>query len=184
MLIGIAGAAGSGKDTVADFLVQHHAFCKLSWAGPLKAGLAAMGMAEPADRADKEKPVPGFDFTWREAAQKLGTEWGRALDPNIWIKMAARKLDQHPNNYWVISDVRFSNEADMIRERGGFIIFVNRPGAELAKLGASESQHASEKGVMVHPDRDVIIINDGTMEDLYLKVEDEYLSRLAFGAIK
>ena len=74
MLVGIAGAAGSGKDTVGDWFVKRFDFQKLAIASTLKAGLAAMGLPEPASRELKEVNIPGFDFSWRHAAQKLGTE--------------------------------------------------------------------------------------------------------------
>ena len=69
MIFGISGPAGSGKDTLAIWLTEHYSFKKLAFADGLKAGLAAMGFPEPANRADKENFSPGFDFTWREAAQ-------------------------------------------------------------------------------------------------------------------
>jgi hypothetical protein len=143
MIIGFTGPAGSGKDTAADHLVTRHDFTKVSWATPLKAALAAMGFPEPADRALKEVPIPGFNFSWRQAAQALGTEWGRALDPDIWVKIVGEQLRASPERLWVISDVRFENEAAMIRSLGGVVIHLH---GRRADLGGAEA-HASEKGV-------------------------------------
>ncbi len=163
MIIGFTGPAGSGKDTCADYLVAHHAFRKLSWASPLKAGLAAMGFPEPANRDDKERVIPGFDFTWREAAQKLGTEWGRALDPDIWVKAVGQQMVLAPvRTDFVISDVRFENEATMIRNMGGVIVHLHGRSAD---LGGAES-HASEQGVASHSG-DYLTYNVGTIEGLY-----------------
>lgn len=153
-LIGIAGKAGAGKDTVADFLVARHGFTKISWADALKAGLAAMGFPEPANRDDKEKLIPGFDFTWREAAQKLGTEWGRALDPDIWLKVTERRM-RRANDRLVIADVRFNNEAEMVRRKGGVMLFLH---GRQADLGVSAG-HASEAGVEYLPSVDHLIDN-------------------------
>ena len=61
-VIGLHGKAGSGKDTVADYLVANHGFEKISFATTLKAMLAAGGFTEPANRDDKEPLVGGFDF--------------------------------------------------------------------------------------------------------------------------
>lgn len=155
-IYGITGAAGSGKDTLAAHLknclwpgvysTQHRSF-----ATPLKAAMAAMGLPEPENREDKEKLIEGFDFTWRDAAQKLGTEWGRGLDSNIWTKMAMKDLhvaelqgELADGQAIIFSDVRFDNEAAAICEAGGIVIQLIGRRADLA--GASQS-HASEKGI-------------------------------------
>lgn len=163
MLIGMTGKAGAGKDTSADYLVEHYGFKKLSFAGPLKAMLAAGGFPEPADRELKEQAVPGFDFTWREAAQKLGTEWGRSLDTNIWTKIVKCQIINSPHSY-VLSDVRHNNEADMIRELGGLILHIE---GKQANLG-SNSGHSSEAGVdFVTGDRTV----DNSTSHTYLHAQ-------------
>lgn len=159
-IIGITGAAGAGKDTVADFLVEKYGFEKMSMAGPLKAGLVAMGFPEPLNRADKEKLIPGFDFTWREAAQKLGTEWGRGLDPNIWVKAVALRCRRGSDRI-VISDIRFDNEATMIRQLQGRVLHIRGRAAE---IGAAAAAHVSEAGVVVVPEYDGIIDNSGDFE--------------------
>lgn len=174
ILIGIAGRAGAGKDTVADYLVREHGFKKLSWAAALKAGMAAMGFPEPANRDDKEKLIPGFTFSWREAAQKLGTQWGREMDPDIWVKLVANQLaelesiglavGQQPRV--VLSDVRFENEAALIRRGGQMWHIAGRQ----VDLGANAG-HASEKGVEYYPTVDGALDNSGTPAHLYNQIE-------------
>lgn len=163
-IVGITGKAGAGKDTIADYLVQTHGFTKLSFAEPLKAMLAAAGMPEPTSREDKERPVAGFDFTWREAAQRLGTEFGRGLDPDIWVKLVEQRLrrallEPGGSRRFVLSDVRFENEAAMIRRLGGTMLFVH---GRAADLGANAG-HASEAGIEIYPTRDRLIDNSGTL---------------------
>lgn len=159
-LVGITGKAGAGKDTIADYLVQEHHFIKLSFAGPLKAMLATVGLPEPTDRAAKELPVEGFNFTWRDAAQKLGTEWGRSLDPDIWIKIMERAIQRFSDDVEIVfADVRFDNEAEMIRRLGGKILHVT---GRAADLGANAG-HASEAGV-TWADGDASISNDSHLE--------------------
>jgi len=166
-LMGITGKAGAGKDTIADYLVREHGFTKLSFAGPLKAMLAAAGMPEPANRADKELPVPGFDFTWREAAQTLGTQWGRSLDPDIWVKVMERKLAQWPEARVVFSDVRFENEAAVIRRLGGKVLHVIGRHAELGE----NAGHASEAGIAFLNCVDYYIDNSGDLIRTCTKVQ-------------
>jgi hypothetical protein len=163
VVIGITGKAGAGKDTVADYLVREHGFQKLSFATILKKMLEAAGMPEPANREDKEKTIPGFSFSWREAAQKLGTEWGRGLDPNVWvdaiekyITMTEEKRGQRPR--FVISDARFENEAVLIRRRGVLLHVYGRE----ADLGA-KSAHVSEAGIVRMPS-DILVDNSDTFD--------------------
>lgn len=141
MIIGITGVAGSGKDTAADYLVSKYGFTKVSFAAILKNMLSVAGLPEPSNRNDKEKNVEGFNFTWREAAQTLGTEWGRSLDENIWVKLTMASLEDGKN--YVFSDVRFDNEAEAIYEAGGSNILLLGRSVDLG----NNSIHASEQGV-------------------------------------
>lgn len=162
-IIGFTGKAGSGKDTCADYLVAKYGFVKLSWASPLKAGLAAMGFPEPCDRADKERVIPGFDFTWRQAAQTLGTEWGRALDANIWVKVAERIIAAAPaGTNFVISDVRFENESAMIYSLRGTVVHLEGRQADLGALAG----HVSEAVLPIRLDS-YTLVNSGSIEELY-----------------
>ena len=163
MIIGISGLAGCGKDTIADYLVTTYGFEKVSFAAILKDMLSVAGFSEPANRDDKEKLVAGFTFTWREAAQKLGTEWARSLDKDIWVKLTVCNLKEDKN--YVFSDVRFDNEAQAIIDKGGFNIqLVGRK----VDLGSSAS-HASEAGISSNLITRVID-NNRTIEDLKFKI--------------
>jgi dephospho-CoA kinase len=144
MIIGIAGKAGSGKGTVAKVLVEQYGFKELAFASPLKIMLASIGWAEPS-RDKKEELIEGFEFTWRQAAQALGTEWGRALDPDIWVKITLQDSLRYINV--VFSDVRFQNEALAVRERG---ILLHVEGRATTAKGSSAS-HPSEAGVLKSP---------------------------------
>lgn len=173
-LIGIAGKAGAGKDTVADYLVETFGFRKASFADALKTGLAAMGFPEPLERALKEEIIPGFEFSWRQAAQQLGTEWGRRLDPDIWTKITAKRLKRAGIDT-VIADVRFENEAAMIREMGGQVWHVV---GRQVDLGANAG-HVSEAGILYQPTQDAIITNSGSLVNLYAAINAAYRSEVA-----
>jgi len=142
-LVGFAGRAGSGKTTAAKELIQR-GFTRWSFAGPLKAGMVAMGFPEPPTQELKEQLIPGFEFSWRDAAQKLGTEWGRALDTDLWVKLAEFELLKLGEGNFVFDDVRFENEAAMIRRLGGHIVHLSGRKADMAE---DTAKHASERGI-------------------------------------
>src|SRR4051812_46574990 len=156
-LIGLHGRAGAGKDTLANLL----GFETYAFARPLKTALAVMGFPEP-ERADKEKLISGFSFSWRRAAQTLGTEWGRALQGDIWLAMAKRFHARCTHDFLVITDVRFHNEADWIRGNGVLVHVIGRVAAD---QGAIEQQHASELSLPRQPE-DIVVDNSGTIDDL------------------
>ena len=104
--------------------------------------LAVAGLPEPSNRDDKEKLVEGFNFTWRHAAQTIGTEWGRnCLEENFWVKITMAQLD--PNKNYIFSDVRFENEAEAITARDGIVVELQGRSVELGE----SAKHASESGL-------------------------------------
>jgi hypothetical protein len=165
MLIGLCGKAGSGKDSVADHLVTDLGFAKISLAAPIKRMLNVVletGMQRWNDRKWKEAPLGGIwgDVSPRILAQTLGTEWGRdCVGEDIWCELALQMAEYEGLGDLVIPDVRFDNEACVIRERGGLLLEVVRPGID------SVATHVSEAGVcpgLIHG----TVMNDGTLEDI------------------
>ena len=164
MLIGLAGKAGSGKDTAADILCEYYGFKKLAFAEGLKTMLASVGFQEPT-RENKEKQITGFAFSYRKAAQALGTEWGREVDPDIWVKLLEKKLLALGEGNFVISDVRFKNEVRLVQKLGGQIFEIQGRQVDLG----GRSKHASETG-LAEKDIDLVIQNDGSIEQLKRKL--------------
>lgn len=175
-LIGITGKAGAGKDTLADYLVRHFGAQKYSFALPLKQSLNTMfgwHMDQWNDREWKERVIPWLGKSPRQMAQTIGTEWGRELvHPQLWVLLAERKYIQHIDDYsqdfgamppFVIPDVRFTNEAEMIRSQNGVVIQLHRPGA------ATIAAHKSEDGV---PDElvDITYINEKSIAEMCVDV--------------
>ena len=169
-LIGLAGLAGTGKDTIADWWIDDHLALRAAFANPLKYGLAfSLGLPIELffDRDRKEQPVDWLGKSPRELMQLFGTEWGRThLGEDIWIRVADRMrggvMDAPEFAHvpaLVYTDVRMENEADWIREQGGWIVHVVRPGVDPA------AHHASESGVQLKPG-DVVIRNVSTLEHL------------------
>jgi hypothetical protein len=141
MIIGICGFIGSGKDTIADYLVNSHEFRRESFANTLKDAVAA---------------VFGWDRTMLEGRTKEAREWREQVDPwwaerlamptltprwilqywgtevcrkgfhdDIWIASLENKLRNSKDNV-VISDCRFPNEIASIRRAGGIVVRVKR----------------------------------------------------------
>jgi hypothetical protein len=148
-ILGLHGAIGCGKDTVAQRLCSHHGFEAMAFADPLRAGLLAMfdvcGLTEQhfVDRALKETRTPALNGrSPRHAMRSLGTEWGRdALGDDVWLTVAAARLQMLINEgvqRIVITDVRFPNEAEALRELGGEIAMVFRPGREATEEHRSD----------------------------------------------
>ena len=169
MIIGLTGKKRSGKDTAAQALVAR-GYTQLSFAGPLKAmirALLAWADYTPThiDRmvdGDLKEHVALEDKTARYLMQSLGTEWGREhVSPGIWVNLCIDKALRCQNA--VISDVRFSNEAEAIRKAGGKIVRISRPGCEL------NDSHASEQVDKIEPD--FVIPNDGSIERLQLRMD-------------
>lgn len=165
-LIGITGKAGAGKDTAAQYFVEAHGYVQYSLAHPIKAALSCMfgwPMEKWDDRDWKEAVIPSIGKSPRQCAQTLGTEWGRELIcTDLWLVLAEQFIQQSKEPV-VISDVRFDNEADMIRLLGGEVIEVTRAGV------GGVSEHLSESGV-----EDWLIDwefkNDGTVDELHHKL--------------
>jgi hypothetical protein len=155
-IIGFAGPAGGGKDTAGAFLAQH-GWHRLYFAKWLKDMLATMGYPEPATQALKEEVIAELGVSWRHLAQTLGTEWGRErVNPHLWTILAAQHMKRFPAARFYFTDVRFENEAKMIREEGGLIVHLT---GRKAVMAADTQQHASEKGIEFVPG-DLRVHND------------------------
>lgn len=115
-------------------------------------------------------------LTPRKLLQLLGTECGREIiHPNIWVNALFNDYKPTPQYpYWVITDVRFPNEADAIRERGGIIIKVNRKHGYNTPDGKWKEMpinyHESERALDNY-DFDYVIENDTTIAELKKKVK-------------
>ena len=140
MIIGVCGFIGSGKDTIADYLVNFHGFRRESFANSLKDAVAHVfgwdrTMLEGRTKQSRE---------WREQrdewwSNRLGTEitprlmlqlWGtevcrKGFHDDIWIASLENKLRNSTDDI-VISDCRFPNEIKSIRDAGGMIVWVKR----------------------------------------------------------
>lgn len=168
-LIGLAGLAGAGKDTVRDMLENEHDFTGFAFADPIRNMLGAL-LADNGfstkwmfERQLKEQPIDGLGLSYRHLAQTLGTEWGRHQHADFWLRIAQSSIERHRKTgarKFVISDVRFVNEAEWIKAQGGEVWRIDRPGITVVRDHESERQIAR-----IDPDR--MIKNTGTVEHLW-----------------
>lgn len=177
MRIAFAGPRGTGKTTLAEYLVRRYGFRRCSLATPIKR----MINEAPADGHDRhqffwrwaEELFPGcftlqarfateagrLFITERDAgrrAQQLGTDIGRALDPEVWIQYLLRHLPRGPV---AVDDVRFPNECERLRDAGFTLIRLVAPADVLAaRLAARPAErrdgaHVSEHALDGLPNR-------------------------------
>jgi hypothetical protein len=178
MLIGFMGTMTSGKDTCADYLVRNYSFQKKAFADPLKKICEELFFFTDEQLYGTQKKIPDcswFNCTPRTALQFVGTDLLRnnldkimpGLKNNIFthhFKLWFENEVKDPNYRIAVSDVRFQNEADYIKDLGGIIVKVNRPNLPDHDL------HESEIELQKIP-YDYLIENIGTKNDLYKNLD-------------
>ncbi len=187
MLIGIVGLIGSGKDTVANRLVEKHGYIRDSFAKSLKDAVSSMfnwdrEMLEgntTSSRHWREQPDKfwserlGKPVTPRWVLQHFGTEVMRGkMYDGIWVDSC---IGRYKGQNTVISDTRFINEIKTIRAHGGIILCVKRGTLPTKKEMQDKGAHQSEWDWLEN-DYEITINNDGSLDDLYAKVDDLIIS--------
>lgn len=181
-------AAGGGSD-LRDF--DHHYYTEwevMKFAGKLKQ-IASILTGIPKHKFEDQEfkkttlgsewdfadaDAPDNIMTVRMFLQKLGTDGLRdGLHTNVWVNaLFADYLPVHTDHVeggfewpsWIITDCRFPNEAQAVKDRDGIIIRIDRPGI------TAVNAHSSETALDDYP-FDERIVNDGSIEDLYEKIK-------------
>lgn len=138
IILGLSGKRGTGKDTLADILVKKYGFIKLPFAEALKEGVRRDFnlTRDHTDGALKEVELEEYmGYTPRSIMIDYG-QFFRGFDSDFWVKKVFDKIkfvqQQCDMVAWenplrvVISDVRFTNEADYIKENGGLLARLER----------------------------------------------------------
>jgi dephospho-CoA kinase len=168
MIIGLSGFAQSGKDTVAERLVTEHGFERIAFADPIRKMIYAMNPKINGNPLDELVDDYGWDVAKknpevRAMLQQFGYSARVYLGEDVWVAAALRKMSDKSKRY-VITDVRFLNEAGTIKVLKGKIWRVERPEVEAA------NEHVSEWEMNAY-NFDERISNDGTIEQLNFLVD-------------
>ena len=186
MIIGLTGYAQSGKDTVAKILVDQYGYTRVAFAdkirdflyetNPMYDSIAGEPLFVKA-RVDRDgwevaKQSPHI----RRLLQNSGVAARKIFGEGFWVHEAMKSMleDPRPDMNYVITDVRFFNEADMIRANNGQIWRIKRIGVDAVNAHVSESQ-------MDDYPVDQIFTNNTSIEDLELMVKTRMQGVLSYG---
>ena len=200
MIVSVSGLIGSGKDTIADYLITFKGFKRMSFAGSLKDAVSAVfnwdrELLEGTTKYSREwrEQVDTWwaerlnipDLTPRYILQQWGTEVCRkGFHNDIWTASIENKLRSIKEDV-VISDCRFPNELESIKRAGGVTIRVERGQnpewtnmAVLYNICGNEKALEELKKANIHASEyssigltyDYYVQNNGTIDDLHKKI--------------
>lgn len=181
-LIGCAGQARNGKDITADYLAKRLGWGRGAFASNVKRIFCESFGVEPEfiEEWKTSREVPeGFQMAVRKALQFIGDGF-RQIKGGVWIDMLLR---DEPESL-IISDIRYVNELRAVKDRGGYNILICRPGflnddpndseAVMRKFATHFLETGREGKVSSEGDYglvDFFVINDGSLEELYDKLD-------------
>lgn len=171
-LIGFCGKPDSGKSTAARYLHEAHGFDWINISAPIKAMLEGFyrwcglddGEIERRLVGDlKETPDPLLNGkTPRYALQTLGYEWRDLISSELFSDRWCDRVIAC-GQYTTSDSMRYPNEMPALYRADGILVRIDRPGA------TDTTGHPAENQTL-DPDR--VIVNDGTIEDLFQKLDD------------
>jgi hypothetical protein len=182
MIIGIHGKPGGGKDTIGKYLIDgskfFHGEIKVPILDIVRATFPLIPELWLIDRKLREQPLEHYpNLTVRKITQDIGLSFREMFGYDIWPKnLWHRMLIEDPglSNNWVITDVRTPEDISYIKEQSEkanipFIsIKVERPGHG----ATTEGGYKNHKLESYELDYDYLLKNDGTIEELYCKVDE------------
>lgn len=191
--VALLGKARSGKDTVAGILVRHASYTRLAFADKLKEAAlrtnpyiplgharVCVRLADLISRVGWETAKDQFPEV-RRFLQEYG-QTVREMDPDFWVRPVAAQVIQGTewNMPCVVSDVRYRNEVDALKELGAIVVRVEREGAGLTGDAARHDSETELDGL--EPDH--VLQNAGTLDALRGSVASLYFGRLTEGSGK
>lgn len=147
-----------GKDTAVNYLKEKYGGIRYSFAEALYNIL------------HYAQEVCGFpQVKDRTFLQWVGTDWARAQDRDVWVNIIRRKITETDQNTSIyISDLRFDNEATMLREMGFTLVYITRT---IHDIEGGSKQHSSETALNDIKWWDIHIENEGSLEEFYKKLD-------------
>ena len=143
-IIALAGPKGVGKSTVANQLLLNPNVNQpagiMSFAGPLKDICKAILPPEAFTAEGKENPDYGLcGVKPRVIMQTIGTDWGRQMiSKDIWVDAMRNRIATSALETIILDDLRFENEAELVRELGGSVIELTRADIKYTEEHISE----------------------------------------------
>lgn len=182
ILIGLVGKKGAGKSTISRIL-REKGFSEYAFADPIKEILQILFFLkyEELHGNAKEKVIEELGVSPRRLMQQMGTDMFRnnlhecipELNTNgktIWIWNLERKIRDSTNQYIVISDVRFEDEMNLIKDMGGMIVQIKNPNIKNDDTHISELLNLPSTNEHKKGKTDFCIDNDGTIQELENRV--------------
>jgi hypothetical protein len=167
MIIGLSGYARSGKDTIAEMLIMNYGFKRLAFADNIRKAIIKLDpILSNGKRISGSVNEIGWEPTkaipeTRRLLQVFGTEIGREMfGEDFWVKQVFKQIrEEEIYKNFVITDVRFPNEANFIKANGGEIWRINRNQNKPINTHASESAMNEYKF-------DRVVSNDTSIQEL------------------
>jgi hypothetical protein len=171
VIIGISGYAGSGKDTIAEYLCAKHGYKRIAFADAIRDFVYAINpIVKPGLKLQDCVDEMGWDKAKTRVAevrrllQEVGVSARLQFGDDFWVKIALRDVAYTSNV--VITDVRFPNEAQTIKDRDYSQLWrIERPGV------GPVNTHISETALDSWDSWDCKFINDGSLESLAIAVK-------------
>lgn len=178
-IIGLSGYAQTGKDTVANILVNDYGYKRVAFADKIREFLYEvnpMVACSPTGYLRDLVDLVGWDKAKQEAQvrrllQDMGVGARKLFGDQFWVAQALLPISS--SERIVITDVRFTNEADAIKKYDGAQVWrVMRPGVQAVNQHVSETQ--MDEYVTDH-----VLLNSSTIEDLKALVKAKMSHALA-----
>lgn len=170
MIIALTGPKGSGKDTVAQMMLDLYNIQPVAFADPIKDKIRHIFNLKSVDEYDtfKRSSVSSVMaghashvVEGRHVVREIGMMM-REYDEHQFTDYVRRRVHSGDHNHWVITDLRFDNEYLLCRSMGAHIVKIIRPRYDY-------DGHITERGFDDHL-VDSVIMNDGDLEYLESRV--------------
>lgn len=132
--LAIAGNIASGKSTLANNIVV--------WGERNNMDIRRIGFGDAVKYAaqcffNKDQTI----HKDRPLLLGIGTKM-REIDPDVWINIVIRTVEDNPHTHWIVDDLRFHNEFEALRNAGFMLVKLDVP--EHVRFGRIVSKYSNE----------------------------------------